>query len=56
MDHIATGNKYYESGHYEKAIAEYSQAIKLDPTNADAYRGRGITYGNLGQYEKASGV
>ena len=56
MDHIARGNKYYQSDHYEKAIAEYSQAIKLDPNDASAYRRRGITYGNLGQYEKASGV
>ena len=56
MDHNARGNTYRESGHYDKAIAEFTQAIKLDPKDASAYRRRGITYGNLGQYEKASGV
>jgi tetratricopeptide (TPR) repeat protein len=29
-------------GNYEKAISDYSEAIKLDPKGAQAYNGRGI--------------
>ena len=56
MDHITRGNNYRDLGEFAKAIVEYTQAINLDPKNASAYRRRGITYGNLGQYEKASAV
>jgi tetratricopeptide (TPR) repeat protein len=38
---------------YNKAIADYTQAIKLDPTFAPAYRDRGVAYSYLGDYEKA---
>ena len=52
MNHNARGHTYRESGQYDKAIAEYNQAIQLDPTDKDAYRGRGITYASLEQFEK----
>jgi len=38
---------------YNKALADYTQAIKLDPTFAPAYRERGAAYSGLGDYEKA---
>ena len=36
MNHNARGHSYRESGQYDKAIAEFRKAIKLDPTDASA--------------------
>lgn len=38
---------------YNRAIADFNQAIKLDPDFADAYNGRGITYYFLKQFDRA---
>jgi tetratricopeptide (TPR) repeat protein len=38
---------------YNKAIADYTQAIKLDPNFAPAYRDRGVAYSYSGDYDKA---
>ena len=38
---------------YKGAILDYTQAIKIDPNYADAYRGRGLTYYHLDDYQKA---
>jgi tetratricopeptide (TPR) repeat protein len=38
---------------YNKAIADYTQAIKLDPNFAPAYRNRGVAYSYSGDYDKA---
>ena len=32
---------------------EYSEAIRLDPKNPDAYRGRGVAHGNKGDFDHA---
>lgn len=37
-------NEYVAKGMLEIAVANYSRAIELDPSFADAYNGRGITY------------
>ncbi|MGB8354666.1 MAG: tetratricopeptide repeat protein [Chthoniobacteraceae bacterium] len=37
----------------DKAIADYSEAILLDPKDADAYNNRGIAYGKKGEFDKA---
>lgn len=42
-----------EQGRYEEAIAEFDEAIRLDPTLAPAYSNRGGAYSNLGQYQRA---
>ena len=42
-----------EKGDYDKAIAECSGAIRLDPNYAEAYYKRGLAYGNEGDYDKA---
>ena len=38
---------------YNKAIADYSQAIRLDPNLAPAYRDRGVAYSYSGDYDNA---
>jgi tetratricopeptide (TPR) repeat protein len=38
---------------YNKAIADYTQAINLNPNFAPAYRDRGIAYSYSGDYDKA---
>lgn len=40
-------------GQYEEAIANYTEAIRLDPQNRRAYYGRGNAYAELGDYEEA---
>jgi len=47
------GNNYYKKGDYDKAIADYSQVIKLDPNHANAYYNRGVAYDKKGNYDKA---
>jgi serine protease Do len=36
-----------------KAIADYTQAIEIDPNFASAYNKRGFAYLNLKEYQKA---
>ncbi|MGK7941305.1 MAG: tetratricopeptide repeat protein [Crocosphaera sp.] len=47
------GIVYYEQGKYEKALAEYNQAIQLNPQYFEAYCNRGVIYYEQGKYEKA---
>jgi len=47
------GNDYYKKGLYDKAIADYSQAIKLDPNFVKAYYNRGVAYEKKNNYDKA---
>jgi tetratricopeptide (TPR) repeat protein len=37
----------------DKAVADFSRAIELDPRHAEALAGRGVLYAELGQHEKA---
>ncbi|GHV09170.1 hypothetical protein AGMMS50229_18820 [Campylobacterota bacterium] len=47
------GKDAFDQGNYEEAIALFTQAIEIDPNNADAYLFRGISYGALGDHPKA---
>ncbi len=38
---------------YEKAIADFNQAIRLDPNDAMAYYNRGLIYRNQGDNQAA---
>ena len=40
-------------GEYDKAIADYDEALKLDPKNALAYDSRGVAWYRKGEYDKA---
>jgi len=53
-DHIDTGVEYAEQGQLDEAIAEYQEAIKLEPDNADAHRNLGTAYGEQGEWEEAA--
>jgi tetratricopeptide (TPR) repeat protein len=47
------GLAYQRKADLDRAIADYSEAIRLDPKYADAYYGRGLTYRNKGDLEVA---
>jgi tetratricopeptide (TPR) repeat protein len=42
-----------ENGDEDKAIADFSEAIRMDPTLGDAYLQRGISWNKKGEYDKA---
>lgn len=42
-----------DAGQYDEAITEYTKAIELDPSYAQAYNNRGVAYDNKGQYDLA---
>ena len=46
-------NTYAKKSNYEKAIADYNQAIELEPDLAKAYTNRGNLFSKLEQYDKA---
>ncbi len=47
------GNAYFGKGQYDQAIADYDEAIKLNPKLAGAYANRGNAYENKGQDDQA---
>ncbi len=47
------GLAYANLGQWDKAIDDYSGAIRLRPKYTDAYSNRGVAYKNLGQFDKA---
>jgi len=51
----ATGGRVSEEQAqiYDRAIGDYTQAIRLEPNNAQAYLGRGIAYSNKGDFDRA---
>ncbi|MFN8411540.1 MAG: M50 family metallopeptidase [Anaerolineales bacterium] len=44
---------YWANQEFEKAIADYSKSIQLNPRNVELYLGRGKCYQALHEYEKA---
>jgi tetratricopeptide (TPR) repeat protein len=50
---LFNGVAYREKNDYDRAIADYTQAIRLDPNDADAYLNRGVTYANKKDYAHA---
>jgi tetratricopeptide (TPR) repeat protein len=52
---LSTGGKVSDAKKavYDKAIADFSQAIRLDPDNKNAWRERGRGYADKGDYDKA---
>ena len=44
------GNAYYAKGDYDRAIADYTEAVWLDPTSALVFNNRGKAYLGKGDY------
>src|SRR5262249_22601481 len=51
--YVNRGNAYGRKKDYDHAIANYDQAISLDPTLALAYYSRGSVYGGKEDYDRA---
>jgi tetratricopeptide (TPR) repeat protein len=47
------GDGYLDNGNYDQAIAEYTQAIELDPSLTSYYYNRGLAYRGKADYENA---
>ena len=47
------GWDYLKLGDYKQAVADYTEAIRLDPEHTWAYYERGTVYYSLGDYERA---
>jgi tetratricopeptide (TPR) repeat protein len=50
---LERGVGHLQRGEYERAAAEFTAALRLDPTLADAYANRGEAYRLAGDYEQA---
>src|SRR6516162_6637253 len=50
---ISQANTDSNAGEYDKAIADYNDAIKLDPKNILAFIGRGDAYTSRGDHDRA---
>lgn len=51
----ARGGAYSEKGDFDKALADFNQAIRLKNKNTRFYRARGYCYGKKGEHDKAIG-
>jgi tetratricopeptide (TPR) repeat protein/serine/threonine protein kinase len=51
--HIQRGADYARKGDYDRAIDEYTQAIRLRPDDAGAFYSRGDAYNGKGDYDRA---
>ena len=49
------GSAYGRKGDYDRAIADSTEAIRLDPKDAHAYNNRGHAYYGKGDYDRAIG-
>ena len=50
--HLESGDKYAAQGNYQKAIEEYTEAIRIDPEHHLAFFNRGVVYTVLDQPER----
>jgi tetratricopeptide (TPR) repeat protein len=46
-DYLDRASRNYEAREYDRAIVDFSEAIRLDPQSASAYLGRGKSYNAL---------
>jgi tetratricopeptide (TPR) repeat protein len=46
-------NSLYHQKKFDRAFADYTQALILNPKLAEAYYNRGVNYGNKGDYDRA---
>ena len=48
-----SGSAYANKGQYDRAIADFDEAIKLDPEYALSFYNRGCAYAMKGQHDRA---
>jgi tetratricopeptide (TPR) repeat protein len=53
QDHFNQGTAYLNQGEYDRAVANYTEAIRLDPKYAMAYMKRAETYRLKGDFDRA---
>ena len=53
--HVREGYDHYKENRFKKARDELSQAIEIEPENAEAYFWRARTFIRMGQYDEAIG-
>ena len=53
VDFFDSGLELHDQGRWEEAIAEFHEAVRLDPQDPDPYLFRGISYLNVGEYDLA---
>jgi tetratricopeptide (TPR) repeat protein len=53
IDIITEGVAYLEKGQYDRAVSQFSKAVKVDPGYVDAYYNRGLAYYSKGEYDRA---
>jgi tetratricopeptide (TPR) repeat protein len=51
--YIERGQTYLKTGEWEKAYLDFGEAIRLEPTNAEAFRFRGASLYKMGEAELA---
>ncbi len=51
--HVSRGHAYYIKGDHDHAIADYAEAIRLDPKSAVAFRNRANAYRAKGDNDRA---
>lgn len=55
-EQLNLGNRYLEEMDYEQAVVAFTNAIEIDPMNADAYIGAAEAYVGLGEPERAEEI
>lgn len=50
---VCRGISFDKLGDFQKAVADFTTVIKLDPNNVNAYFNRGSAFDSLGQYDRA---
>ncbi len=53
IDYYNQGNAWYEQGNYEQAIANYTEAIRLNPGLFEAYNARGNSWSDHQDLDRA---
>ncbi len=53
-DCVEYGNLRDNEGQYEKALAAYDSALRIDPEDADAWYNKGETLNKMGRHAEAA--
>ena len=53
ISHWGRGLAYYEKADYDKAIADYTEVVRLNSGFGEAFYARGLAYEKIGENVKA---